>query len=1150
MRFILILTIFSSFWVWAISPDISPDECLQRLWTTKDGLPQTSITDLQFDNEGYLWISTFGGVVRFNGREFKYLNLPDPRVTKLFLDRDNNLWMGTENGFIFKKEKDEIFTFSIPSKKPVVRDLLIDEKGILYVATELGLWILENGKWSLLNDFEDPACGVLFNFNGTVYIGTRKGLYTLKKKNLLKEGSLLEGKQINAITSDKNGRLWVGTMEGIFLKEGDNWKYYYFSEKYKKNIVNFIYEDRHGMLWFNLSSNLFVRWNPIKNNFAPFFPKGSMEWIYCAGIVEDMEGSIWLGTSGGLFQISEGIAERVVGEDKSLDVPIRNLADDGEGGIYFSFVHCFGLGFLKNNKIKVFQELGNHCIYSIEIEGEKIWAGTGDGLYLKKDSRGFLKQDFLKGQVVLAILNTENKIYFGTQNGLWIFNKEKNLAKLEEYTSGMKIFSILKNEEKIFLGTNEGLIILEGDNFKIINEKDGLQNLFVRAIYIDKEKNIWIGTYGGGLYRYDGEKLYDFPEDSGLPKTIHLIAEDKGGRLWLSSNEGIFYVERKKLSSFIEGEINSFDVIWLNEKDGMLSRECNGGSQPAGFLSEDGYLWVPTVRGAVRINTNFSNNYIPPVYIENVLVDGRRAKFEEGKIKFPYGKHSLEIHCAALSYLYPEKCEYKSILYGWDEDFIDMGRRNVAYYSNLKPGNYKFKVIANNGFGLWNEKGAEIEIIVPVPFTRSIYFYFLIFISFMVLLISFVNIYTYSLRKRKENLEKIVQKETSKIKGISELASKANIFSSIDELMGFFYENFKDLISYQFIALLIFEERENLKVLKIVWEKLEEKEGDFLKDVEFQIEENIFNPDNPLIINNIGGENLFLSYLKQEGIRSIMVYPLRILEDNFGYIIFGSKKENNFSKEDVKTFEDISTHLCSSIKKTYLLEKLQGISGQSEKFYAMVLHDLRHPLSTINLYIDLLKEDIDKLNEEHKGYLLSMEKSAKEFNMLLGDLLDITLFRGRYLETNLEKGDFVRFLREIEEEIKGRVISRGFYWDSFIENLEIKVNYDPKRIKQVIENFLSNSLKYAPAGTTITFGLELLDNYVKVYLKDEGYIPDERKKIIEEVFSSSYEPKNFISKAGLGLYISKSIIEAHKGKIGFERSREGGSIFYFTLPVE
>lgn len=136
--------------------------------------------------------------------------------------------------------------------------------------------------------------------------------------------------------------------------------------------------------------------------------------------------------------------------------------------------------------------------------------------------------------------------------------------------------------------------------------------------------------------------------------------------------------------------------------------------------------------------------------------------------------------------------------------------------------------------------------------------------------------------------------------------------------------------------------------------------------------------------------------------------------------------------------------------------------------------------------------------------MLSIEKSAKEYSILLGDLPDIALFGGRYLETNMEKRNFVQFLNEIEKEMKRRVINRRFFWNSSIEYLEIKANFDPKRIKQVIENFLSNSLKYAPAGKKITFGLELLDNYVKVYVKDEGYIPDERKKIIEEVFSSSY----------------------------------------------
>lgn len=692
------------------------------------------------------------------------------------------------------------------------------------------------------------------------------------------------------------------------------------------------------------------------------------------------------------------------------------------------------------------------------------------------------------------------------------------------------------------MGTNEGIIILDNDKYVIINEKDGLKNLFVRAIYIDKENILWIGTYGGGLYRYDGKNLFSYAKYQEIPKTIHFIIEDGKGKLWMTSNEGVFSLPKEDLDKIAKGREAFLNVIWTNEKDGMLDRECNGGFQPAGFLSKDGFLYIPTVRGIVKVNTNPITDFIPPVEIEEVLLNGKKIPINDNKIEIPYGKNLIEIKTVVLSYLSPKEQKFKCMLDKWDMDFVDMGTRNVAYYSNLKPGNYKFKVIADNGFGLWNEEGAELEINIPAPFTHTIYFYILLSLLALGLIIFSVYFYTYSLRKRKEKLEKIVEKETTKIKGLSELASRTNYFSSLNELMDFFYENFKNIISYRFLALLILKE----KTTKIIWAKLGSIEEDILKDVE--IEEKVFNSESPILIKDIYGENLFFKYLEEKGLKSLMVFPLKYNLEPFGYLIFGSDIYKDYSKEDIETFEDISVQISSSIKKTYLLEELQNIAGLSDRFYSIILHDLKHPINTISLYIELLKDDIENLNNVQREYLLSMDKTIKDYNLLLGDLLDLALFRGKYLETKVERKDFVSFLKEINIEMERRARARGFFWNSFLPDFEVPLNFDPKRIKQVIENFVSNALKYAPPNTTLTFGLEVFEKEVKVYLRDEGVLSEEKKKLIENVLSSSYEPKAFISKVGLGLYISRIILESHGGKIYFESNFSGGCTFYFILP--
>jgi len=1149
VNYFLIIFLFFCLYLVALSPEISPIQTIQRSWTTKDGIPQISITDLQFDEKGYLWISTFGGVVRFNGQEFLPLNLPDPRATCLYLDNKNNLWIGTENGFIFKKQEDDIFSFSLPLKSTSIADLIVDFKNKIYVASNKGIWItedIEQGKWENINVFKNPNCRKILLDGDNLFIGTHNGLYILKN-GILKMEEDLKDYYITDIFKDKDGKIWVGTLNGLFLKDKEKWRAFPMPKEYSKSLISLIYQDKNNLFWFNLKGNAFGRWNPKKNVFTVFKPKGSGEWIYCSNIKEDLEGSLWFGTSGGLFQLCEGMASTYTGEKDELDLPIKAFLEIGKEEFLVIPWRCGGMYHYKENKVMPIEEFKSKCLLSIAKDKDKIWVGSLEGVFLRKGKGGkFIKQKFLLGANVLSFLPFKNHLYVGTEEGFYKVD-ENGKETLFEETKNIKIYTIKEKDGSFWLGTDNGIYIIKGDKVEIIGKKDGLEGLFVRALYFDKDGILWIGTYGNGLYRYSNGKIFSFDKVKELPKTIHFIAEDKFNKLWITSNQGIFCVEKSKLNEIAEGREVLLNLIWINEKDGMLSRECNGGSEPAGFLSEDGFLLVPTVRGIVKVSTEKITNYIPPVYIEEVLLDGKKINHKEGEIKVPKGAHLLEIKAISLSYLSPERCKYKSFLEGWDKDFVDMGTRNTAYYTNLPHGNYKFKIIADNGFGLWNTKGAELKIIVPTPFTKSIYFYILnlLLLSFSIFLI--VNFYTYSLRKRKEKLEKIVEKQTSKIRSLSELAAKANSFSSLDELMDFFFINFKNVISYHFICLTIIKKNE--KILKVIWAKYEEKESEFFKDLEVQIDEEIFNSETPVIINKIEDSSLFFEFLKQEGISSLLLCPLKVFEDLFGFIIFGSREENFFSKEDAQTFLDISNHLSPSIKKTYILEELQSVAGTSEKFYTMVIHDLKHPLNTINLYIDLLKDDLDKFDEEQKEYLKLMEKSAKEYNILLNDLLDLAVFRGNYLQMNKLKLDFFKFLEELIKDMEMRATKRGFYWECFIPKKEVEVSFDPKRIKQVLENFLSNALKYSTAGSNLTFWVEILEEEIKVCLKNEGFISEEKIKVIEDAFSTSFDPKIFISKAGIGLYISKSIIEAHNGKIGFEKADEGSYVFYFTIPL-
>jgi signal transduction histidine kinase len=235
---------------------------------------------------------------------------------------------------------------------------------------------------------------------------------------------------------------------------------------------------------------------------------------------------------------------------------------------------------------------------------------------------------------------------------------------------------------------------------------------------------LWLGTYDTGLFRYANGKFTNYTTRQGLlDNGAFQIIEDRRGNLWLSCNVGIYRVARQELEAVAEGRARSVTSVTYSKRDGMLSAECNGGSQPAGVRACDGRLWLPTQKGVAVIDPESiaPNVRRPPVVIGHVLVDQQPAG-RSGAIEIRPGQSDLEIHYAALTFLRPELARFKYRLEGLDSDWVDAGPRRTAYYSHLGFGTYRFRVIAANRDGVWNMEGASIEVRSIPPLWRTWWF--------------------------------------------------------------------------------------------------------------------------------------------------------------------------------------------------------------------------------------------------------------------------------------------------------------------------------------------------------------------------------------------------------------------------------------------
>ncbi len=259
---------------------------------------------------------------------------------------------------------------------------------------------------------------------------------------------------------------------------------------------------------------------------------------------------------------------------------------------------------------------------------------------------------------------------------------------------------------------------------------------------------------GGGLSRYDGKRFVTIGTQSGLfDDIVYGIVEDRAGRFWMSSNNGIFSVERSQLEDYASGHVGRVSCVSYGEADGMRVHECNS-ADPAITRTRDGRIWFATLGGVSVLDPASTplNHSQPPVTLEKVLVDHREIRIQEG-IRIQPGRGELEIHYAGLSYVSPEKVQFKYRLEGFDRAWTDAGSRRVAYYTNLPPGRYHFQVTACNNDGVWNEAGTGLGFLLQPHFYQTWWF--------LTLLGSLVSLLTWlAYRRRLESLHALLEERT------------------------------------------------------------------------------------------------------------------------------------------------------------------------------------------------------------------------------------------------------------------------------------------------------------------------------------------------------------------------------------------------------
>ncbi len=714
-----------------------------QTWRTENGLPQNTVHAILQTRDGYVWLATEGGVVRFDGVRFAIYdrqNTPELKsnnIRALAEDREGALWIASADGLVrWKGPAHTAFTTKDGLPSGNIWSLYVDRAGTLWAATTEGLARLENNRFSAVPNTSNVTGAMAQDRDGHLWLATQDGLKILQNGNLRNafEHPLLAKGSAEALLIDSADRVWIGTAAGLLMQSGATSRLYTTQDGLPSNRITALYQDTEGSVWIGTDTGA----GRIANGKVDRFPPGAaLAGEMILSIYEDREGNLWSGTeAGGVTVLRQQKFTTYTDAEHAAGDPVRCVFEDRNGVVWLGTgghgLRRYDLRRFPSGRFSTLttrEGLASDQVFALaEHTDGSLLVGTPDGLNRIRNglvsvltSADGLADDFVRS----IFRDADGSLWIGTRRGL----SHAEHGRFRTYTQADGLGSDLvgalwrDHANNLWIGTLNGLTRRAGDAFRNFTTADGLSSNVITTLHEDNQGILWIGTEDGGLNRYSNGRFTHYSSAVGLPQTIYGIAEDAQEHLWMSSNTGIFRANKRELNNIAAGHAGPAAVISYGAGDGLTISECSGGGHPAIWKSRDGSLWFPTPRGVAVLRAEEAgiNLVPPPVTIESVSVDDR--SFDPALLTDVGPGHSrFSFEYAGLSFIAPQKVRFKYKLEGFDKDWTDAGTRRVAYYTNISPGNYRFRVLARNNDGIWNESGAALPFRLLPRFYQTYWF--------------------------------------------------------------------------------------------------------------------------------------------------------------------------------------------------------------------------------------------------------------------------------------------------------------------------------------------------------------------------------------------------------------------------------------------
>jgi len=1101
-------------------------------WTDVDGLPQNSIASIARTTDGFLWLASEEGLIRFDGARFRVFNpantpaLSRSQVMAVAAAPDGALWIATTGSGLLRYHDGEFRSWTTREglSSDRVQAVAVSPSGEVWVGTNKGVVRIDAASRMRVLGIagglpSDEITALAVTPTQDVWIGTMAGLVKVTRQGMqvFGTGDGLPDPVVRAIRPARDGGLWVGTNRGIVRYDGQRFRVV--DSRLADKAVISLAEEGNGALWIGTNGDglyrlLNGRLERLGNR------DGAAEIVWALEV--DHDGIVWAGTNGrGLMQLRQAPFVPF-GPPEGLSGEIALAVLETRGGERWIGTAGAGLNRIRSDGtvIRYAADAGleaRNIISLAELPNGDILIGSQMGL-LTRYSRGSftsLGPRYGLRHSVMAILPDPNGgVWLGLAGGgvMYVDAHERRTTIGEDEGLAENFVMALHRtgDGALWVGTRQGVSRIENGRVVASAAARGTAGVAVAAFHERRDGSLWLATQGNGVGAIIGDNVKFLNRSAGLCEDlIHAIVDDGFGHTWMSTNQGIARIRTEELEDYFAGRRTRVGCTMFDTGAGMRSREANGGFMPAAAHLRDGRIMFPTMQGVVTVDPRqLRSAAAPPQPVIEAAVLGDDTLHVGGgaNLRVDNAGRNLEIRFTAPEFQAPDRLRFRFRLEGFDKAWQDAGTRRTAYYTNLPPGEYTFHVMAGNEESGWRAAEA-VSVEVPAHFYETWWFYVA---TGVMLIVSAWSLHRYRLN--------IAARNAARLAALVEDRTRA------EERYRDLFENATDMVFTSSLDGTILSW--NAEAERLTGYPKHEAIGAPIVSILPQIGD----------ISNLARRDI--TFTRRNGEPAAIEIATRVIRENgnpVGYQVIG---------RDVYEWRRMQMQLQQAAK----MEAIGQLAGG-------VAHDFNNLLTVITGSTEMLRAELPE-ESPLRADLDHIRAAADNAAGLTRQLLAFSrrqVLQPRILNMNDQVTTVVGMLR--------RVIGVNITLETELPDELWPVYADAVQLEQVIMNLALNARDAMPKGGLLrlrTRNVEMdaargkplripAGRYIELMVEDTGQGID--PSTLPHLFEPFFTTKDAGLGTGLGLATVYGVVKQSGGHIIVDSRPGAGTRFYVYLPA-